>query len=68
MNKSILFLIISFTCVWLVLDQVVGNQYLAQFVIAIVPGADAFIGKSTVHDITDDEGNEYEVGGGGKKF
>ena len=68
MNKSILFLILAFVCIWLVLDQVVGNQYLAKFVIAIVPGADDFAGRSTTHKVETEDGEEYEFGGGGKKF
>lgn len=38
-DKSLLFLIISCGCFWLVLDQLYGKQLIAQFILAIIPGA-----------------------------
>lgn len=36
-NKSIVFLTISFICVWLTLDSVYGKQYLHRFLANVFP-------------------------------
>ena len=37
MDKSLLFLLLSFGCIWLILDEIYGNKFISQFVSAIMP-------------------------------
>lgn len=37
MDKSIIFLILSLGCFWLILDQIIGQKYVSQIITAIVP-------------------------------
>lgn len=40
-DNSLFFMIISLACVWLVLDEFYGHNYISQFVVKMIPKAES---------------------------
>ena len=40
-DKSLMFMILALGCVWLVLDEFYGKNYISKFITALIPKAEA---------------------------
>lgn len=54
-DKGLFFLVLSFSCIWLVLDQVYGNKLITQFVENILPSSSKTTNTKSVEDLREDE-------------
>lgn len=60
-NKSLIYLLLAMVCFFLVLSQVYGDQYISQFVAAIMPGASKSNAAENQNLITSESDNKGAV-------